>query len=216
MTPIPDIAPHESVLDRQLTLSLNRHWAVIGTLTVRKALINLASESGGQHPAFAMDITMATDENGDDVLVSAVPLSWEQWLEVDVRPGDLYIQTHKQRIRVPTVVVAAHYDKTPFKKPRLSAAAIWERDQGTCQYTGKKLTRATGNVDHVIPRDRGGKDEWINLALADRQVNTRKGNRLNSEVGLTLIRAPKAPPAIPIAATITEARHPTWTPFLLK
>jgi len=40
--------------------------------------------------------------------------------------------------------------------------------------------------------------------------------RDNHEVGLNLIRVPKAPAPIPVSATIREARHPHWKRFLLS
>lgn len=197
-------------------LQLNANWQVIGIRSVREAVVALCSESDGQKPALALDIQMARDENGKDVLVYANPVPWEEWLLLPVREDDDFISTAHARIRVPTVIVAAHYNRIPLKKPRLSPGAIWERDQGTCQYSGRKLTRKEGNLDHVTPRDRGGRDEWTNLVLCDKEINSRKGNRLNSEVGLTLIRQPKAPAAVPVSASIKEAKHPTWAPFLVN
>lgn len=205
----------DSILDKQLVLQLNKNWQVIGVRSVRQAIVSLCSESEGQKPAFALDIEMAKDENGKDVLVYANPVEWDDWIKLPVRPQDLSVNTSRSEIRVPTVIVAANYSRIPLRRPRLSPTAIWERDQGTCQYTGKKLTRKQGNLDHVLPRDRGGKDTWENLVLSDKDVNSRKGNKLNSEAGLTLIRQPKAPPATPVSASIKEAKHLTWLPFLI-
>lgn len=206
----------DSILDKQLVLQLNKNWQVIGVRSVRQAIVSLCSESDGQKPALALDILMAKDENGKDILVYANPVEWDEWVTLPVRDCDLSISTSRTQIRVPTVLVAANYARIPMKRPRLSPGAIWERDQGTCQYSGKKLTRKGGNMDHVIPRDRGGKDTWENLVLSDVGINSMKGNRLNSEAGLTLIRQPKAPPAVPASASIREARHATWAPFLVN
>lgn len=203
------------LLDKVLTLSLNKSWAAIGMLSVRRALIAMCSESDGEKAAMALDIEMAKDENGDDIMVYANPVNWETWLSLPIRPGDLFIQSAHQKVRVPTVIVSAHFNKMPMKRPRLSSGAIFTRDNGTCQYTGEKLPRSQLNIDHVIPRDRGGRDEWTNMVLASTRLNSLKGNRLNHEIGLTLIRKPVAPPSLPVSATITEAKHPTWKPFLL-
>jgi hypothetical protein len=85
-----------------------------------------------------------------------------------------------------------------------------------CQYTNKKLTRAQGNIDHVIPRHHGGKNTFENMVWCEKGLNSMKANRRNEEIGLKLIRKPKAPPATPLSATITEARHPAWKPFMHK
>ena len=53
-----------------------------------------------------------------------------------------------------------------------------------------------GNIDHVVPRSRGGKTSWDNCVLAHREVNSRKANRLPDEAGLHLRKQPVAPPAL--------------------
>ncbi len=210
------MSEHVNILEKQIVLQLNANWQVIGTRSVKDAIVALCSQSNGAAPAFAMDMEMATDENGVSVLVYATPTPWEKWLDLPIRDQDLYIQSAHQKIRVPTVIVARNFKDMPMKRPHLSSGGIWMRDQGVCQYSGKKLPRHALNVDHVVPRDRGGKDEWTNMVLADKNLNSLKGNKLNSEAGLRLIRQPKAPPALPASATIKEANHPTWIPFLLS
>ena len=79
--------------------------------------------------------------------------------------------------------------------PTLSRQNIYERDGGQCQYTGKKLNSNECNLDHVIPRSKGGSNTWENLVLCDPAVNSKKGNRFNHEVGLKLSKIPKAPRA---------------------
>ncbi len=118
-------------------------------------------------------------------------------------------------MRVPKIVICANYDKVPQHRPRLSNAAIWARDGGQCQYTGDKVTRASGNIDHVLARDRGGRDTWENLVVARKDINSLKGNRLNQEVGLKLIRKPQAPKTTVKLLHASEAKHPSQRPFLL-
>ena len=49
------------------------------------------------------------------------------------------------------------------------------------------------NVDHVIPRSRGGPHTWDNVVAACRRCNSRKENRLARDAGMTLKRRPAAP-----------------------
>ena len=204
-----------NVLNMQC-LSLNKHWIVCGVRSIKEAVTCLCSESHGDTPAFALDIEMSKTESGEDIMLYANPVDWMTWITLPVRENDLYITTSSRRIRAPTIIICRHYDKVPMTRPRLSSGNIWVRDGGVCQYTGRKLTKSSGNIDHIVPRDRGGRDTWENMALCDKDINSMKGNRLNSEVGLTLIRQPKAPVATPISASITEIRHPEWKPFLLR
>lgn len=204
-----------SVLDKQIVLRLNSRWIAIGYLTVREAIVFLCSQSHGQKPGFAMDYEMVTDENGQQTLSFANPVSWDEWVNLPVRDSDLTINTSKGAIRAPLVVVCANYDKIPLKTPRVSAGTIRERDGGVCQYTGRKLAQGQGNLDHIHPQSRGGRNTFENLVWADKQINTLKGNRTPEEAGLRLIRRPKAPPSMPVIVTAADAKHPSQVPFLL-
>ena len=118
------------------------------------------------------------------------------------------------KIRVPTVIIATQFSKMPMKQPRLCSASIYERDGGRCQYTGEFVGREGGNLDHVVPRARGGRNTFENLVWAKKHINSAKADRLPSEAGLNLIRAPSAPKRVPASATIREARHPDWIHFI--
>lgn len=203
------------ILHKQIVLRLNKSWQPIGWLTVKDAVVFLASENGGQHPGYAMDYSMEVDENGDEVLSYTNPVPWDIWVTLPVRDTDLAIHTARGQIRAPLVVVCANYNRIPLLTPRASAGTIFERDKGTCQYTGRKLPRSQLNLDHVVPKSRGGKDEWTNLVLADKAINTLKANRTPEEAGLRLIRKPVAPPTMPVIITSENARHPAHRPFLL-
>jgi 5-methylcytosine-specific restriction endonuclease McrA len=85
-----------------------------------------------------------------------------------------------------------------------------------CQYSGKNLKKSEGNIDHVIPKSKGGADTWDNMVLCSRDVNLRKGNKLNDEVGIKLIKQPKAPRPIYAYEMVREVKHPDWEPFIIK
>ena len=86
-----------------------------------------------------------------------------------------------------------------------------------CQYTGKLLRTDEGSLDHVLPRSRGGKDEWGNLVWSDKTVNAKKGNRLPHEAGLKLLSVPRAPKELPVSALIRNAHCiPEWKLFVEK
>lgn len=202
----------DSILDKQIVLSLNSAWSPLGYRTVRQAIVALTGTDGKNPPALAVDITF--DEDGAPVVSHAV--GWDEWVKLPVDASHLALGTKTGPIRVPLVIVNPVYGKMPLKSPRLTPNAIWDRDGGVCQYSGKKLTRKGGNLDHVTPKSRGGKDSWENMVLCDKSINSEKGNRLNSEIGLKLIRRPKAPPSVPASFSVKEARHPAHLPFIHK
>jgi len=86
--------------------------------------------------------------------------------------------------------------------PKLCARAIPRARRQPCQYTGNLLHPDEGSLDHVLPRSRGGRDEWENLVWSDKAVNSRKGNRLPHETGLKLLHAPRAPKELPVTALL--------------
>ena len=90
----------------------------------------------------------------------------------------------------PSVVRLWHYVRVPFQaRVALNRRAVFARDGHRCQYCGD----AAENIDHVVPRSKGGSHTWDNVVAACRACNARKENRLLHEVGLTLHRKPTQP-----------------------
>lgn len=201
----------ESILDKNFVLNLNASWQKIGWRTVRQSIISLCG-GDSEHPALALDIEL--DDDGK--LIRATPTVWEDWIKLEVRSSDLAITTAKGTIRCPTIIVSRNFKEMPVKRPRLSKKAILERDGYVCQYSGEKLHPSQLNVDHVTPRDKGGKDEWENLVACRKEINTKKGNKFNHEAGLKLKKKPNAPRAAPVSFFIREARRPEQEAFFAK
>lgn len=215
-----------SVINKNIVLKLNKYWQAVGISTVAKAIVDLAAGKSAQ----ALDFEYEKDENGNYILdENGYPVGepwpravdWETWITLPVRPWEMDDAIHYGRdgvhiMRAPTVLIAKHYQKMPKKsfRGKPSKDAIFIRDNGIDQYTGKKLKRDEATVDHVLPKSKGGKDEWENLALTSAKINTEKGNHLNEEIGLKLIREPKAPREMQAWELIREVKHPTWKPHL--
>jgi len=90
----------------------------------------------------------------------------------------------------------------------LTRRAVFARDDWTCQYCGAPAE----NLDHVIPRSRGGLHAWENVVAACRRCNSRKENRLVEDAGLHLARRPFAP-ADGFRLSLGHL-EPEWEPFL--
>ena len=202
----------------QPVLCLNRCWQVLDTKTVKEAFISMLGGDGGKNPpAMGLDLVFSAGEDGNidwnhpDV---ANPVSWDDWINLPIRDYDLVVRTGNREIRAPRVIIQPNYGKMPVVTPRPTKEAIRRRDGGICQYTGKPLSNREGNIDHVIPRDKGGKNTFENMVYCHKDVNSMKGNKFNHEAGLTLIRKPVAPKSIPRSSTITIAHHPSWVYFM--
>ncbi len=206
-----------SILDKPIVLALNRAWQAIGHRTVKQALVALNGGGDGLPPALGMDIGYAQLADGAwdfDRALYLNPVPWAEWVKLPVREFDFAIASTRLRVRVPTVIISTNYSRMPLRTPRATRAAVYERDGGVCQYSGEFVGRHGGNLDHIVPRDRGGRDSFENLVWAKREINSLKANRLPHEAGLRLLRRPRAPLALPVSATFREARHPDWRHFL--
>jgi 5-methylcytosine-specific restriction endonuclease McrA len=92
---------------------------------------------------------------------------------------------------------------------------VFERDGNTCQYCGVNFSRDSLNLDHIMPRDRGGQTTWENIVCSCIPCNTRKGNRLPHEAGMALIRKPKRPKWRPfVHISVSTNPHDSWKHFL--
>ncbi len=140
-----------------------------------------------------------------------MPVTWEQWIKLPVREGDRAIHTNRIAVRVPTVICKAKYAKMPKRRPKWSKRAIAQRDKFVCQITGQYSP--DGNIDHVMPRSRGGRDTWSNTVWSAKTVNTKKGNRTLDELGWKLVKRPVEPPETPMIRLI-KPKHPDWKAFL--
>lgn len=119
------------------------------------------------------------------------------------------------KIKVPKIIVLSRFDKIPYKRPKFTTKNIWIRDNGICQYTGKKLTSKCGNIDHIIPKSRGGKTDWTNCVLAHKDINAKKANKTPEESGLQLIRKPYIPKDLPVSLYIKNKHNiKEWNAFL--
>lgn len=205
------------ILNKPIVLLLNRAWQVVGYRTVKQALVALNGGSAEIPAALGMDIAYPKfgDEPYDfDRPLFLNPLPWPEWIKLPIREFDFVISTPRPRVRVPTVILSTQFDRMPMRIPRVTREAIFERDNGVCQYTGEHVGKSGGNLDHVVPRDRGGKDSFENLVWAKKEINSLKANRLPHEAGLRLLRRPKAPAPLPPTAAIRDPKHPDWRHFL--
>jgi 5-methylcytosine-specific restriction endonuclease McrA len=210
-----------SVVNKAICLNLNANWQPVGFKTVKDAIIDLCGSDNNKPTSLALDIDYELDEHGDPIMSEAKsmnPVSWAEWMLLPIRSWDLTISSVNRIYRVPTVIIATNYSKMPVKyfKGKPSKDAIYNRDNGICQYSGKKVDRHSATVDHIVPRSKGGADSWTNLVLCSKDINSKKGNKTNSEAGLTLLKAPIAPQPIPVYALIKEAKHEDWKHFLMS
>lgn len=109
---------------------------------------------------------------------------------VVVVSNGVVFRSERFQMPAPSVVKLRYFVHVPFRaQAALTRRAVFARDDWTCQYCGA----AAENVDHVLPKSRGGEHAWENVVAACRRCNSKKENRLVHEAGLRLSRQPFAP-----------------------
>lgn len=140
---------------------------------------------------------------------------FRSWSELSVHAHDEAVGIVGKAIRVPRVVVLTAYDRVPKRNIRFSRRNIFLRDRNTCQYCGRNFPTGDLNLDHVVPRSRGGLTTWENVVCSCLPCNKRKGGALPEEMGLRLIARPARPSWSPHYAFAPRASiRREWLPFL--
>lgn len=93
-------------------------------------------------------------------------------------------------VYLPSVIRLRTYRRTPHRRPQATRRNIFRRDGMQCMYCGAHATKVTLELEHVIPRSRGGRDDWDNLVASCRSCNEKKRDRTPEEAGMRLIHPP--------------------------
>ena len=151
---------------KQSALVLNKSWQALDTVSIKNAIIDVIGERA---KILCPDTWQIYDMYG--------------WMELD--PGDQYIQSARQKIKKPELIIFPNYNKIQDRKMYFSRKNLWKRDHGRCQYCG---SQDDITIDHLLPRCRGGTSTFTNCVLCCLKCNTKKGGRTPAEAGMKLRR----------------------------
>jgi 5-methylcytosine-specific restriction endonuclease McrA len=121
---------------------------------------------------------------------------------VVVEQSGEFLRTIRDRYPIPSVIALRSFVNVPRRQAHWSRRGVLVRDGYTCIYCkaqpgtpvkGKILNKSDFTVDHIVPKSKGGKDQWGNTACACYHCNHRKGDRLPHEAGMKLGWEPKTP-----------------------
>ncbi len=140
----------------------------------------------------------------------ALLLSYDGKAEV-VHHTERVWHSPRTQLAEPSVVRLVYYVKVPYQaRVALNRRAVFARDEHRCQYCGASAE----NIDHVIPRSRGGLHVWDNVVAACRPCNSRKRDRLLEESGMHLRRKPSIPRTRAWILVAGGLVRPDWEPYL--
>ncbi len=185
-------------------LVLNRLWQAVNIVGVKRAFGLLFQDHAR---------VIHSEEENYHVFDS------EEWVEFSMSRtsdnGSSCMRTVRFRVLVPKVLLLSHYDRLPVKEIKFTRRSIFQRDHFVCQYCGRRFADYQLNLDHVIPRDRGGQTSWENVVSSCLRCNARKANRLPHEAGMRLRRKPRRPqwrPFVSVAAG--DGVEESWRHFI--
>jgi len=190
----------QAVLERPV-LVLNRLWQPVHTCSVKRALKLLCLghaqviQTEGEARYQTHDIGSWLSYSGESLV-------------------GVFVNSVKVALQVPKIIVLALYDRLPRKEVKFTRQNIFLRDKHTCQYCRVVFPESKLNLDHVMPRDRGGKMTWDNIATSCVPCNTKKANRLPHEAGMKLLKDPKAPRWRPLFGLKDQSSDEAWEEFL--
>lgn len=126
------------------------------------------------------------------------------------------IKTTSLVIKIPAVVRLLRAFRRHRKPVKFSRVNIYGRDDYRCQYCGDARTINELTYDHVVPRSRGGKTNWLNIVTCCQDCNRRKANRTPGEAGMKLLKQPAQPTAMPtLVVTVNRESVPdAWRDYL--
>jgi len=182
-------------------LVLNRSWVAVHVAGVRRAV--------------------SLVYRGLARVVNPVDFStydFESWREASARAQvdlERCIRTVSFHLVVPEIIQLRHFNGRVTQKVKFSRRNIFERDEYSCQYCGRRLPTTELTLDHVVPRSLGGRSTWENIVVACVRCNDRKANRLPAGARMRLIRKPTRPRwTSQIAFRLRRHPHPSWERFL--
>jgi 5-methylcytosine-specific restriction endonuclease McrA len=184
-------------------LVLNRAWQPVNIVGVRRAVSLLFQGRAS--------VVFGTDGGSYSVLGAA------EWIEFSGRnpEPESSIRSVNLALRMPDVLLLTEFERMPRHEVRFCRRNVYLRDGFRCQYCGRVFDERELTLDHVVPRDRGGKTSWENIATACVRCNARKANRLPHQAGMVLRKTPARPKwraFLSVVAAQEEARP--WLPFL--
>lgn len=106
----------------------------------------------------------------------------------------------------PVIIRLLRYIRHFRRQLRANRNRIYKRDNYTCVYCGstRQLT-----LDHVIPKSKGGKNDWNNLVTSCQKCNLKKSNKTLDESKMKMKHKPFAPNIVNENVTISKI----WNDF---
>jgi 5-methylcytosine-specific restriction endonuclease McrA len=144
-------------------------------------------------------------------------ISWYKALDLVIsrNKAEILVEYNQKETSVFNPAVIRLNVKTPdmyklWNQIKFSKRLILLRDQYLCGYCNRQLSNRTATIDHILPKSRGGKNEFSNCVTSCAPCNRKKDNRTPLEAGMYLTKAIKAPSYIDMFI----GQAPEWNSYI--
>jgi len=104
-----------------------------------------------------------------------------------------FVNTVTMKIAVPDVVRLLRFNKLPARQVKFTRSNLYAHYKKKCCYCAEHISTFDSTLDHVVPRSKGGRTEWLNIVLACRPCNAKKADKTPEEAGMRLLVRPSKP-----------------------
>lgn len=174
-----------SILNLEV-LVLNKGWVPVAVVNLEKAICLVTSTFPGTNEPKARCL--------DPMQGFCKIPTWDDWAELPVPLGEEAVRSASASYRIPEIIVLSRYNSLPQQRTHFSKRAVYRRDNFQCMYCGAHGTPI--DIDHIVPRSRGGVSSWENCVVSCIVCNRRKGRRTREEAGMAFFHKgykPKRP-----------------------
>ena len=145
---------------------------------------------------------------------------FKDWIELSKSMRESpagFIHTPTLKVAIPEVIALKIFDRVPRQRVPFTRRNIYHHYGYRCCYCGQRLPSTDLNLDHVVPRSRGGGTDWGNIVTSCIPCNLRKGNRLPQEAGMRLViplSRPKLRAGVALLARSPIPMRRSWQKYI--
>jgi len=131
---------------------------------------------------------------------------------------DKAVRSPSIEIKIPSVICLKRYIKAQKEVPSLTRANLFLRDEFICQYCENDFSNRELTMDHLIPKSKGGKTNWNNIATSCHKCNSAKGNKTAGKNFRNPLTRPWTPSTLQLQSISRKLSsnnlHESWLDYL--
>lgn len=143
---------------------------------------------------------------------------FDQWVDYTKKTqhtNDI-VTTTNFSVLIPSILVLQRYKRLPNRDVKYTRENIFHRDNNICTYCGNSFNKSELTIDHIVPKSRGGTNDWKNIITSCKPCNGKKADKTPNEANMKMLYKPREPKW---TDTLTKRSNTpkikkSWKPFL--